>query len=150
MAPTSPRHGRIAARLIARLSVFVESNRLGEVYSFETGFVLEVDPDTVRAPDAAFVSTARIPSQDPEGYWTLAPDLVAEVLSPGESASEVMAKVRDYLEAGVRLVWVIDPRSKSVTEYRSLKEVQVFTANESLSGQDVLPRFSLQVESLFD
>jgi len=150
MAPTSPKHGKIAARLIIRLGTFVEANELGEVYSSETGFTLEVDPDTVRAPDAAFVSADRIPEEDDsDGYWVLAPDLVAEVLSPSDAAGTVLAKVQDYLDAGVRLVWVIDPRSKSVTVYRSLKDVQVFTVREVLSGQDVLPGFSLPVSALF-
>lgn len=104
MAPTGGRHGRVAIRLGGRLNSYVDEHNLGEVFAAETGFRLSKDPDTVRAPDVAFVARGRLPEEGlPAGYPEIAPDLVVEVLSPSDAA------VEDWLEAGVKLVWVVYP-----------------------------------------
>lgn len=150
MSPASPRHGRIAMRIGALLEQYVRQQKLGVVYPAETGFKLQENPDTVRAADAAFVAQARIPAEgEPEGYWAIAPDLVVEVVSPSDSALLVQGKVTDWLAAGCRLVWVLYPDTRTVTEYRSLADVRVLTANENLDGADVLPGFSCAVVDLF-
>ena len=108
------------------------------------------NPDTVRAADAAFVATSRIPAEgEPEGFWAIAPDLVVEVVSASDSASAVQSKVADWLGAGCRLVWVIYPDTQSVTEYRSLAEVRVLTAEQTLGAGDVLPGFECGVSEIF-
>jgi Uma2 family endonuclease len=150
MTPASPRHGRIANTLAFLLTQHARRHELGVVYAAETGFQLRQNPDTVRAADAAFVAQDRIPPEgEPEGYWTIAPDLVAEVVSASDSASAVHAKVADWLGAGCRLVWVVYPNNQTVTEYRSLTEIRVLTADQSLEGGDVLPGFDCQVGELF-
>ena len=157
MTPASPRHGRIANTLAFLLTQHARQHELGVVYAAESGFQLHENPDTVRAADAAFIAGSRIPPEgEPEGYWALAPDLVAEVVSASDSASAVHAKVADWLPfqgpvggAGCRLVWVVYPDTQTVAEYRSLTEIRVLTADQSLEGGDVLPGFVCQVGDLF-
>ncbi len=150
MTPASPRHGRIANMVTFLLTRHVRQHDLGVVYAAETGFKLRENPDTVRAADAAFVAKSRIPPEgEPEGYWAIAPDLVVEVVSQTDSAPMVQSKVTDWLAAGCRLVWVVYPDTQTVTEYRSLKEAQVLTADQILEGGDVLPGFACRVSELF-
>ena len=103
LAPAGGEHGRIGARLLIRIGVFVEAQRLGEVFTAGTGFWLRRNPDTVRAPDVAFVRAERLPSKPDEVvFYRLAPDLVVEVVSPFDRRTEVTAKVMMWLDAGVR------------------------------------------------
>jgi Uma2 family endonuclease len=150
MTPASPRHGRIANTVAFLLTQHVRHHDLGIVYASKTGFLLRSDPDTVRAADAAFVARRRMPPEgEPEGYWAIAPDLVVEVVSPSDSASEVQSKVADWLEAGCQLVWVVYPDTQTVTEYHSLAEIRVLTASQSLEGGDTLPGFACLVGEIF-
>jgi Uma2 family endonuclease len=150
MSPAGPTHGKIALRLGAYLWQFVQQHDLGEVYAAETGFTILENPDTVRAPDVAFVARERIPDTgEPEGFWRIAPDLVVEVLSPYDRASDVQNKITDYLTAGVRLLWLVDPRSQTVTIYESLDRAKILLGDDSLDGGDVLPGFSLALPQLF-
>ena len=108
--PPGTRHGVIAAQLLYRVSDFARRNALGVVCAQDTGFKIRSDPDTVRAPDLAFIArdrAARIPER---GYAELAPDMVSEILSTDDTPGEVLARVADWLDAGTRLVWIIDPR----------------------------------------
>jgi Uma2 family endonuclease len=106
------------------LAQYAEENRLGTVYAAETGFRLASDPDTVRAPDVAFVSQARVEAVgEVEGFWPEAPDLAVEVVSPGDSYSEVEEKVFAWLDAGTKMVVVINPRQRSATVYKSPTDI---------------------------
>jgi Uma2 family endonuclease len=147
--PAGFRHGRIAWKLAARLSEHVESQDLGILCAAETGFLLTRDPDTVRAPDIAFISRDRIPEPEPVEYAELAPDLVVEVLSPDDRPGAVLAKVRDWLDAGTRLVWVVDPARRHVRVFRRDGSESVLAGTDRLDGEDVIPGFSCDVESLF-
>lgn len=151
MSPASTRHGEITMQLAGHLWNFVKANKAGRIYAAETGFTILNDPDTVRAPDVAFVAQEHIPPEGvPEtGFWTIAPDLVAEIVSPHDRASDIQDKVTDYLAAGVRLVWIVDPGTRTVTTYRSLKQVQVLIDEDILEGADVLPGFQLSLTELF-
>ncbi len=150
MAPTGARHGRVAIRSGSRLNAYVEQNDLGEVFAAETGFRLERQPDKVRAPDVAFVSKGRLPPGElPKGFLDIVPDLVIEVVSPGDTATYVQAKVEDWLQAGVRLVLVMYPDTRSVAVYRSLDDVRVLTEGDQLQGDPVLPGFSCPVKEIF-
>lgn len=150
MPPAGGRHGRVAIRIGHRLNAFVEANGLGEVFAAETGFWISHNPDTVRAPDASFVAKGRLPAGElPTGYLDLAPDLAVEVVSPGDTAGEVQAKVEDWLRAGVRLVWVAYPNTRSVAVYQGLNDVRVLTEQDELDGGEVLPGFRCQVRDLF-
>jgi Uma2 family endonuclease len=137
-------------RIGSLIEQFARKNKIGTVYAAETGFQLRENPDTVRAADAAFIAQGRIPADgEPEGYWAIAPDLVVEVVSPSDSASEVQNKVTDWLDAGCRLVWVVYPDTTTITEYRSLTEVRVLTAEQSLDGGDVLPGLTCPIGEIF-
>ena len=111
MTPAGNEHGKIAMSVAWRLAQHVEAHGLGAVYAAETGFRLASDPDTVRAPDAAFVSQARLDAVGAvAGYWPGAPDLVVEVVSPGDRYGEVAEKVADWLAAGTQMVVVVEPQ----------------------------------------
>lgn len=143
-------HGLLAAELVARLHHHARAHRLGRVVT-ETGFLLTEDPPTVRGPDAAFISTSRFPATGaPTGFWRVVPDLVVEVVSPSNTATEIQEKVLEYLDAGTRLVWVVHPRIRAVTVFRSKMNVQVLTERETLEGGDILPGFQLEIAELFE
>ncbi|OIN96432.1 MAG: Uma2 family endonuclease [Anaerolineae bacterium CG03_land_8_20_14_0_80_58_20] len=151
MTPAGARHGQIAGNFLIKLGAYVAGKRMGRVFAAETGFILSRDPDTVRGPDVAFVSRERIPPEGvPEGFWPMAPDLAIEVVSPGDTAAEVETKACDYLDAGTRLVWVVNPKTQRVTEYRSLSDIRMLTVNDTLDGADVIPGFSLPLKELFE
>lgn len=144
--PPGTRHGAIASRLTYVLADFVYRNRLGVVFAQNTGFQIESNPDTVRAPDAAFLAESRAAAIHDRGYACIAPDLVVEVLSPDDRTGEVRAKVADWLSAGVRLVWVIDPRRRAAHVYRP--DGSVSSGETRLDGEDVLPGFTCVVDDL--
>ena len=150
MPPAGGRHGSVAMRIGALLNTYVRSHGLGEVFAAETGFILRRDPDTVRAPDAAFVANERLPAGElPPGYLEMVPDLAVEVVSPGDSAREVREKVADWMGAGVRLLWAIDPATRSVTVYRSPEDFDVLSDDDTLDGGRVIPGFSADINDLF-
>jgi Uma2 family endonuclease len=151
MNPAGNVHGRVTMSFAWRLARYVEENQLGTVYAAETGFRLASDPDTVRAPDAAFVSQARIEEiGDVEGFWPEAPDLAFEVVSPGDSYAEVEEKVFDWLEAGTKMVVVINPRQRSATVYKSPTNIIALAEADVLKGGDVVPGFELAVREIFE
>ena len=150
MTPASTRHGKFAARLVGALVSYIEKHSLGEVYTAEPGFELESDPQTIRAPDVAFVRQERIPPEgEPEGFWAIAPDLVIEIISPSETAKMVHEKVADYLRAGTQLLWLIYPASQTVMEYRPPMEARRLTIEDDLDGSNVAPGFRYPLAKLF-
>lgn len=150
MTPAGRRHGKIAMRIGVRLGQFVEQHGLGEVYAAETGFKLSADPDTVRAPDVAYLRRERVEETgDVIGYSPGAPDLAVEVLSPGDTFSEVEEKVFDWLAAGSRMVIVLNPGKRTATVYRSRSEIAVLTEDDELGGGDVVPGWRLPVREIF-
>jgi Uma2 family endonuclease len=150
MSPAGGEHGVRIGRLSTALGRHVEDNDLGEVLGAETGFKLFSNPDTVRAPDIAFVSKERIPEGDfSEKFWEFAPDLAVEVVSPSESYDEVLEKIDDYLEAGVKAVWIVRSRKKTVSVYRAGQPTKVLTVNDALDGEDVVPGFKYSIAKLF-
>ena len=147
--PPGSWHGAIASRLGHYLSAFALPRELGIIFAQDTGFKIARDPDTVRAPDAAFVAMARADRIPRRGYAELAPDLVAEVLSPDDAAADVLAKLADWLAAGTRLVWVIDPHRSEIRVYRIDGSLSILTMDDALDGEDVLPGFTCPVNQLF-
>ncbi len=144
-------HGVISGNMYDHLRRYVSNHRLGVAFGDGVGYILARNPDRVRIPDASFVSRERIPATGlPEGYWPLAPDLAVEIVSPNDSAESLHARVREYLAAGTRLVWVVWPRSRSVTEYVPSGESREFQADGQLSGGEVLPGFTVRVAELFE
>lgn len=139
--PPGTGHGARAARLTVRVGNFVEEHGSGEVFAQDTGFRIERDPDTVRAPDLAFVARHRLAGILDEGYADIAPDLVVEILSPSDRPGEVLEKVGQWLTAGVRLVWVLDPIAPETRIYRADGTVSTLEPDGELDGEDVLPGF---------
>ena len=150
MSPASRKHGRIAAHIVAKLHNFVENHDLGEVHSSETGFTIDTNPDTVRAPDASFVTKARIDALgETEGFFPGAPDLAVEVISPNDLYSQVADKALAWLRAGTKMVIVIDPNKKTATIYRDLDDIVMLTDNQTIEGNSLLPGWSLSLNDLF-
>jgi len=144
----SHRHDRIRRRLERLLEAFVEDRGLGEVFG-EAGYVLARNPDTVRGPDLSFVSRDRLAGFDDARFFSGAPDLAVEILSPSNRSGEMHAKVADYLAAGARLVWVVDPGERSVTTYRDLLAPRRLSSPETLDGADVLRGLAIPLDALF-
>jgi Uma2 family endonuclease len=150
MAPAGAEHGDRALNLGARMRIFADDHDLGTVFAAETGFQLEYNPDTVLAPDAAFVRKERLPvGKLPTGYFPGAPDLAVEVVSPGDTRRKVNDKVAAWLHFGTRLVWVLRSHNKSVTIHRADGTEQVLNEGDMLDGEDLLPGFQVPVSHLF-
>lgn len=150
MTPSGARHGVLAARVAELLGAHVRAHDLGVALGAETGFQLASDPDTVRAPDAAFVTRERLEATGMvEGFWPGAPDLAVEVISPGDSYTEVQEKALGWLAAGSRMVLAVDPRRRTVTVYRSASDVRVLAADDAIDGGDVVPDWRVPLAELF-
>jgi Uma2 family endonuclease len=147
--PPGAEHGHVGLNVALALAQHARRHDLGLVVSLETGFVLETDPPTVRAPDVAFISKERLPADGiPVGYWPFPPDLAIEVVSPSDQAESIDEKALDYLRCGVREVWVVHPRSRRVTIYRSRRDVHTLTEDAELDGGDLVPGFRVRVGDL--
>jgi len=147
--PPGTWHGIIAATLTRHLGDFVARHALGIVAAQDTGFKIAADPDTVRAPDVAFIGRQHTGLIRERGYAELAPDLLAEILSPDDRPGEVLAKVADWLAAGTKLVWVLDPDRLEVRVHRRDGSLAILHESDSLDGEDVLPGFNCPVRQVF-
>ena len=150
MSPAGWRHGNVVSNLHGLLETFVRRHDLGMMFGAETGFRLARSPDTVRAPDIAFIAKQSLPAEMPrEAYWPGAPDLAVEVLSPGDRTGEIDEKIEAWLEAGTRAVWIVDPKLQTVTVYEAKNKVSVKSMRQSLDGGTVVAGFSCAVDELF-
>ncbi|MCE9554217.1 MAG: Uma2 family endonuclease [Planctomycetes bacterium] len=150
MSPSGWKHGRIVGRIHGLLWNHVSQNKLGEVFGAETGFWIGRDPDTVRAPDVAFIARENLPEKDPaEAFWPGAPDLAVEVVSPGDSPREVKEKSEAWIAAGVKLLWVVDPKFECVTVCRSASDVETKAGSDVLEGGEVVRGFRCSVADIF-
>ena len=150
MEPAGALHGAVAARICELLASHVRSRRLGTVFGAETGYVLETDPDTVRAPDASFVSRERIEALGgiPSEFFPGPPDLAFEVSSPRDRRGEVESKTRSWLDVGTLAVVVVDPRRRIATIHRPPAASQSYTGGDVLDLDDILPGFAPTVDDL--
>lgn len=139
--PAGYQHGEVAMAIALSLGRFLADHPLGRLVAAETGFILERGPDTVRAPDVGFVSNARRPASLPRGYADFTPDLAVEVLSPDDRPGEVLEKVGDWLKAGARLVWIVDPIRRVARVYRADGTQAELGPDDALDGEDVLPGY---------
>jgi Uma2 family endonuclease len=150
MSPASYRHGKIIINITLSLGQHVRDQQLGDVYAAETGFKLTSDPDTVRAPDVAFVRRERVVAVgDMEGYWPGAPDLAIEVISPNDLYTEVEEKVIDFLNAGTGMVLAVNPRNHTVTVYRALADISILTEEDTIDGEEIVPGWTFAVRNVF-
>ena len=143
--PTSLKHGKISLKLGSRLLLHVDENQLGDVYTSDTGFRIG---ERLLIPDIAFVSIARIPD-DTDKASPIPPDLAVEVVSPSDMSERIEAKAFAYLAAGTQMVWVLKPKSETVTVYRSRTDIKLLTRNDTLTGEDVVEGFACSVAELF-
>ena len=148
--PPSYDHGEVEANVCGEIRAFVREHNLGRVAVGEAGLYTGRQPDTVRGADVIYTSHERYARRTAGTYLDVAPDLIAEILSPGNAAAAMREKVEEYLNLGVRLVWLVDPEKRRVTAYRSLTDVREFTAEQELPGHDVLPGFSVPVARFFE
>lgn len=140
--PPGTWHGGVAARLTYLIADYVYRHDLGVVCAQDTGFKIESEPDTVRAPDVAFVDRVHAAEIPTTGYAPFAPDLAVEIVSPDDRPGELLAKVGQWLDAGTRVVWVIDPARTVARVYRDDGDLAIIPAGGSLDGEAVLPGFT--------
>jgi Uma2 family endonuclease len=148
--PPGEEHGAVAAEILLSLGQHVRAHGLGRVFAAETGYRIGSDPDTVLAPDAAFVTRQRIEhTAISKGYRSGAPDLAVEVVSPSDAFVDVEAKVARWLAAGCRMVVVVNPARRAATVYRSRDDITLLAESDVLDGKDVVPGWSLPLRDLF-
>lgn len=146
MPPPTMEHGEVSMSLILPLGTYVRDNKLGHLYPADTTFKLG---DRIVKPDIAYVSTERLP-ENRRQVSPIAPDLAVEVVSPTDALYDVNEKALAYIEAGTRLVWVIEPVAKTVKVFRSERDIRLLTRDDTLSGEDVIEGFSYPVDKLFE
>ena len=150
MSPSGHNHGRIGAQLSAILWGFVTDHEMGDVYGAETGFILTSNPDTVLAPDIAFINEQRAREfRGTAGYWPGPPDLAIEVLSPDDTSPKTTKNVNQWLGYGAKQVWIVDAKHETVTTHRSLREATTFASGETVEADDLLPGFKVAVADIF-
>lgn len=152
MSPASRNHGKVAMKIGAKITLFVEQHHLGSCFAAETGFVVEQNPTTVLAPDFAFIAKERDKEQE-KGFGKVVPDFVLEVQSPSETLSDTNDKLLAWLNAGVKLVWIADMKTKSITAYQKrdgeIKAV-VYTSDKTIDGGEVFNGFQCRVQDCFE
>jgi Uma2 family endonuclease len=143
-----PYHGSTQIRLGARLLGYADEHALGAVFT-DVGVVISHQPRTVRGPDILFYGTTRLPRPLPsKGFLQIPPDLAVEIVSPSNSASDIIEKVTEYLDADVRMVWVVDPGSRTATVYRSREKIRILGEQDELDGTDVVPGFRVRLRDV--
>ena len=151
MPPAGAPHGRVQSNLARLLLPFVHEHRLGWVFNDGLGIELMALPRTVRNPDLSFVRASRLPRGGvSQGFLKVPPDLAVEVLSPSETKRDVEDKLADYRACGTVLLWVIDPKRRTVTVLSGDEPARVLTIDDTLDGGDVIPGFSCRVAELFE
>ena len=146
-----PRPGRPHGRLQARLAYHLQrwAGAHGAEVTVESGFVLSEEPATVRGPDVAVVLDPDSDREEFGGWLHGAPDVAAEILSPSDTSADTRRKTHEYLDAGARLVWLVDPEARSVLVHRPDGSANLLGEDDTLLGEDVLTGFSLELAELF-
>jgi Uma2 family endonuclease len=152
MPPAGGEHGAVGGRAARRLGAYLDRHEEvgGELFIAEAGFRLARNPDTVRAPDVAYVIESRLDQAWVSGFAEIAPDLVVEVVSPNDAASEIQRKVDEWLQAGSRLIWVLYPATHSAMVFRQDGSTALIHADDTLTGDPVLAGFACRVGELFE
>jgi Uma2 family endonuclease len=139
-------HGEIGSNIVILLGNYVRQHKLGEIYIAETTFRIG---ESGRKPDVAFVSQERIPENRRQAS-PIPPDFAIEVVSPSDTVYDILEKVLEYLNAGTKMVWVIEPVLKTVTIYRSQNDIKILTLNDTLTGEEVVEGFQCAVAAIFE
>ncbi|MFY9341169.1 MAG: Uma2 family endonuclease [Planctomycetota bacterium] len=149
MSPAGHPHGDACIVLGSLLHCHARAAKIGKVYGNDTGFVLARKPDTVLAPDLAFVSKGRLPRRGSDGFYEGLPDLAVEVRSPRDSRRSILRKAREWLEHGCRGVWIVDPKAQSVTVLKPGSDVVTLGIDDTLTGDELVPGFEVSVREIF-
>jgi Uma2 family endonuclease len=150
MSPSYTDHSRIALFIGGQLDAYSRRTRRGFTTQSDGGYLIARDPDSILAPDAAFVRRERIPAgHDFRSFFPGAPDIAVEVVSPSETASDVARKLSEYRRAGVPLVWVVSPKQRTISVYRLGQPPVTLQESDTITGEDVLPGFSMSVAEVF-
>ncbi|NJN55223.1 MAG: Uma2 family endonuclease [Anaerolineae bacterium] len=147
--PTGHPHGFFENIIAFFLTLFVREHKTGRILTGEVGIYTRRNPDTVRAADVAFISHSRLAQAQAEGYLDVAPELVVEILSPGNTWSEVQEKLAEYFAVDVQMVWLVDPQLEQVHIYRSPEQVKLLRKEDTLTGENVLPGFAVALAEIF-
>ncbi len=149
--PAGQNHGRYASNIHISLGGYAKANRLGRSYIADTGFILEMDPDHVRAPDFAFISNERLSEiGESDGFAQGAPDVAVEVISPNDRYTEVEEKVEDWLNAGCRAIVLVNPRRRTVNIHRSTTDMTTLTQSDTLELDDIVPGWRMPIQDIFE
>jgi Uma2 family endonuclease len=150
MNPPGWRHGRIASRIFALVDRFLEQHDLGRAVTNNAGVVTERDPDTVCGADVMYHSYQRLPADvEPDDYPEVPPEIIWEMLSPNDRRQKVLAKVAEYLEAGVLIVCVVDPKRLCLVTYYPDRPEETVGLGEVWRAAEILPGFEMSVERVF-
>jgi Uma2 family endonuclease len=149
MPPTGWESGRRNSNVNADLVIWNRQTKIGSVFDSSTGFILP--NGAIRSPDAAWVSTERLIAlnPNPEGFLPLAPDFVIELRSASDRLKPLQDKMQEYIDNGVRLGWLLNPKDRTVEIYRIGQGIEVLQSPTEVSGEDVLPGFVLSLEGIF-
>jgi|SRR5712671_2668169 len=148
VSAAGPYHGEIVIKIVRIVATFLDDHPIGKIYGDNVGLVFP--NGNLRSPDAFFVRTEQLPGgKSPVTFGEFVPDLAVEVLSPGDSPRRVLQKIGEFIECGVTLVWLVDPRTQTVTAYRSLSQTEVFAVNDTINAKPVLPGFACLVSRFF-
>jgi Uma2 family endonuclease len=149
MSPSSGPHGLAASTIHGLLFMHVFPRKMGQLFIAEAGFIVARDPDSVLAPDVAFIRGRDRPKKIPNGFVPFAPDLAVEVESPTNRLSEIREKIGLYLSGGTEAVWLICPSKRTVTVYKPGIAEQALSDTDILDGGDVIPGFSIELKEFF-
>ena len=150
MSPTGWQHSHIEYRLGFELGLFVQPRQLGWVLVGEVGIYIRRDPDTVRGADIAFISRRRAPEGSHGGFLEIAPEVVAEIISPTDRWQDLRPKIEDYFTIGVDQVWVVEPQTRNLLVFDSPADMREFAATDRFEADGILKGFSLKVSDLFE
>ena len=151
MPPPNYTHGSVESNIHGHVFVFLQANPGGRLATGEVGLYTGRNPDTVRGADFTFTTLERLAKRDKSlAYLDVAPDWITEVLSPSNTDVYIQDKLAEYFNIGVRMVWLVDPEARCVHVYRSLTDVRTFQEKDTITGEDVLPGFSIQVAKFFE
>lgn len=149
MTPTGYLHGYVESNIVTILKNFVQKHNLGQVFSGEVGLYTTRNPDTIRGADVIFISHQRLAQSTSKSYLDVAPELIVEVISLNDRWNDIINKLEEYFNIGTNVVWLADPQKKQIYVYKSVTDVKHLTQEEYLSGDDILPNFSILVGKLF-
>jgi Uma2 family endonuclease len=148
--PTGHPHGFIESMIAFFLNLFIREQKLGRVLTGEVGIYTKRNPDQIRAADVAFISHERLAQAQETGFLDVAPELIVEIMSPANTWMEAQEKLAEYFAIDVKMVWIVDPQLEQVHIYRSPEQMRLLRKQDTLTGEDILPGFSVALTEIFD